>query len=64
MTRDELIIMICREAGDVGSDDDLIGGYTSNYDEDYLEDVVDPASDGDVRALARMRADAGLPIFR
>ena len=64
MTRDELIIMICREAGDVGSDDDLIEGYTSNYEEDYLEDVVNPASDGDVRALARMRADAGLPIFR
>ena len=63
MNRNELIVTICREAGDVGTDDEIVEGYSHNYNDGYLQDVVDPAAAGDVAALVRMRSDAGLPIF-
>ncbi len=63
MTRNELIISICREAGDVGDDASLISGYERNYDDDYLRSVVDAAATGDAGALAKMRSDAGLAIL-
>ena len=63
MTAEELIVVICREAGDVGSDEDLIAGYSHNYADAYLADVVAHAAAGDVGALLRMRTDAGLPAI-
>lgn len=60
MTRNDLIIAICREAGDAGTDQEIVNGYESNYPNDYLTDVVDMAASGDVAALIRMRTDAGL----
>src|SRR3990167_2200654 len=56
--RNELIVTICREAGDVGTDDEIVEGYSHNYNDGYLQDVVDPAAAGDVAALVRMRSDA------
>lgn len=63
MTREELIVQICREAGDVGSDEELVDGYSSNYSDEYLKEIVDRAAQGDVAALVKMRIDAGLTIL-
>jgi hypothetical protein len=63
MIRQELIIAICREAGDQGTDEELVEGYQGNYSDDYLEEIVDAAAKGDITALVRMRSDAGLPVL-
>ncbi len=56
---DELLIELCREAGDVGTDEELIEGARANHDP---EDIAEAAR-GDVAALIRLRIAFGLPIF-
>lgn len=63
MTAHELIVIICREAGDVGSDEEIIEGYLHNYQDSYIEEVVTRAAAGDIGSLLRMRTDAGLPAI-
>ena len=63
MTAEELIVVICREAGDVDSDEEIIEGYLHNYQASYIEEVVTRAAAGDVGSLLRMRTDAGLPAI-
>lgn len=56
---DELLIELCREAGDIGTDEELIEGSRANHDS---EDIAE-AAQGDVAALIRLRIAFGLPIF-
>jgi hypothetical protein len=55
----ELIVALCHEAGDVGSDAELIEGFRSNYH----PDVIAAAARGDVDAIVELRRGCGLPIF-
>ena len=57
---DQLILDLCHEAGDTGTDEELIEGFRSNYHPDLISD----AADGDVKALIALRQGCGLPIFR
>ncbi len=56
---DELLIELCREAGDIGTDEELVEGARANHDS---EDIAE-AAQGDVAALIRLRIAFGLPIF-
>jgi len=55
----ELLIALCREAGDVGTDDELSEGARGNHHPDLIRD----AANGDVAALVKLRQAFGLPIF-
>jgi|GEM_PF-3680283 len=54
-----MILELCREAGDEGSDEDLIEGFRSNHH----PEVIAAAASGDVAALVQLRDACGLPIF-
>ena len=56
---DALLTELCREAGDIGPDEELIEGARANHDS---EDIAEAAR-GDVAALIRLRMAFGLPIF-
>lgn len=55
----ELLIALCREAGDRKEDSDIIKGARSNHSPDDIR----KAASGDVVALIRLRLAIGLPIF-
>jgi len=56
---DALLTELCREAGDIGRDEELVEGARANHDP---EDIAEAAC-GDVAALIRLRIAFGLPIF-
>lgn len=55
----ELLVELCREAGDTGTDEELIDGARGNHAPDLIRD----AACGDVAALVQLRHDFGLPIL-
>ena len=55
-----MIVDLCHEAGDTGSNDELIEGFRANH---HAEDIAAAAS-GDVAALAALRQACGLPVIR
>jgi hypothetical protein len=55
----ELLVSLCREAGDTGTDNELIDGARGNHHPDLIHD----AAQGDVAALIQLRQAFGLPIF-
>ena len=61
MTEDELILLLPREAGEEGSDNDLIKKFIEKY-RDELE-LITKASQGDARALRRLRWLCGLKVI-
>ena len=60
----DLILDLCREAGDdMGNPERTIGDFLANHSPETAEDVV-AAAGGDVAALVRVRTQVGLPIVR
>jgi hypothetical protein len=57
---DELILELCREAGDTVSDEECLEGFRANYH----PDTIRAAAQGDVEAIIELRQGCGLPIFR
>ncbi len=55
----DLLVALCREAGDEGTDEALIDGARGNHHPDDIRD----ATNGDVAALVKLRQAFGLPIF-
>lgn len=62
MTRAELIIALCREAGDSLSDAAIVAGWEANHCGCCSTDVA-AAAEGDSTALIRLRLCMGLPIL-
>ncbi len=61
MTEDELILLLCREAGEEGADNDLIKKFRDNY-RDH-SDLITKASQEDSKALRRLRWLCGLKVI-
>ena len=61
MTEDELILSLCREAGEEGSEE----GVVKNFREKYRDpsEIIRKASLGDSKALRRLRWLCGLKII-
>ena len=62
MTRDDLILNLCAEAGDDVETDPsaVIEAFRANHN---AQDI-DAAAAGDVEATVRLRQACGLPVFR
>ena len=60
MTEEELILSLCREAGEEGSEEDLIKKFREKY-RDHFE-LLRKASQGDSKALRRLRWLCGLKV--
>jgi len=60
LTEDELILSLCREAGQQGTEKDLIKRFRENY-RDHFE-LLRKASQGDSKALRRLRWLCGLKV--
>ena len=61
MTEDELILSLCREAGEEGSEEDVINKFREKY-RDHSE-LITKASQGDSKALRRLRWLCGLKVI-
>jgi len=61
VTEDELILSLCREAREEGSDKDLIKKFTEKYRDQ--SELITKASLGDLKALKRVRRLCGLKII-
>jgi hypothetical protein len=61
LTEDELILFLCREAGEEGSGNDLIKKFREKY-RDHSE-LITKASQGDSNALRRLRWLCGLKVI-
>jgi hypothetical protein len=61
LTEDELILLLCREAGEEGSNNDLIKKFREKY-RDHSE-LITRASQGDSKALRRLRWVCGLKVI-
>jgi hypothetical protein len=61
VTEDELILSLCREAGQEGSEKDLIKGFRETYRDQ--SELIRKASLGDSKALRRLRWLCGLKII-
>ncbi len=62
MTEDELILVLCREAGEEGSENDLIKNFREKY-RDH-SGLIAKVSQGDSRAFRRLRWLCGLKVIR
>ena len=60
MTEEELILSLCREAGEEGSEADLIKKFRGKYRDQ--SELVERASQGDSKALRRLRWLCGLKV--
>ena len=60
VTEDELIISLCREAGQEGSEEGLIKNFREKYRDQ--SGLITKASLGDSKALRRLRWLCGLKI--
>jgi hypothetical protein len=61
VTEDELVIFLSREAGEEGSDNDLIKKFREKY-RDQSKLITKP-SQGDSKALRRLRWVCGLKVI-
>ncbi len=61
MTEDELILSLCREAGEEGSEKDVIKRFREKYGEHT--EIIRKASQGDSKALRRLRWLCGLKVI-
>ena len=61
LTEDELILSLCREAGDEGSEDNVIKKFREKYRDQ--SDLIRKASQGDSKALRRLRRLCGLKVI-
>lgn len=61
MTEEELILSLCREAGEEGSDDDLIRRFRIKFSD--RAELITKASQGDAKALMRLRYLCGLKVI-
>ena len=61
MTEDELILSLCREAGEEGSEKDLVKNFREKYRDQ--SELIRKASLGDSKALRRLRWLYGLKII-
>jgi len=61
LTEDELILLLCREAGEEGSGNGLIKKFREKY-RDHSE-LITKASQGDSKALGRLRWLCGLKVI-
>ena len=60
MKEDELILSLCREAGEEGSETDLIKKFRDKYRDQ--SELIRRASQGDSKALRRLRWLCGLKV--
>ena len=61
MTEGELILSLCREAGEEGSEADLIRKFREKYRDQ--SELIRKASQGDSKALRRLRWLCGLKVI-
>ncbi len=61
MTEDELILFLSREAGEEGSENDLIKRFREKYRDQ--SELIRKASQGDSKALRRLRWLCGLKVI-
>ena len=61
MVEDELILLLSREAGEKGSENDVIKRFREKY-RDHSE-LIAKASTGDTKALRRLRWLCGLKVI-
>ena len=61
LTEDELILSLCREAKEEGSEKDVINKFREKY-RDH-SDLIRKASQGDSKALRRLRWLCGLKVI-
>ena len=61
MTEDELILSLCREVGEEGSEEDLIKKFREKYGDQ--SEIIRRASQGDSKALRRLRWLCGLKVI-
>ena len=61
MTEDELILLLSREGGEEGSENDVIKNFREKY-RDHSE-LTTKASQGDSKALRRLRWLCGLKVI-
>ncbi len=61
LTENELILSLCREAGDEGSEEDLIKRFGEKYRDQ--SELIRRASLGDSKALRRLRWLCGLKVI-
>ena len=60
MTEDELILLLSREAGEEGPENDVIKRFKEKYRDQ--SEVIVKASQGDSKALRRLRWLCGLKV--
>jgi hypothetical protein len=63
MERRDLILELCREAGDTGSEDEIVKEWEANH-ACYCNLHIDNASQGDVDTLKKIRMCMGLELTR
>ena len=61
MTEDGLVLLLSREAGEEGSDNDLIKKFREKYRDQ--SELITMASRGDSKALRRLRWLCGLKVI-
>ncbi len=61
MTEDELILLLSREAGEEGSESDVIKRFREKYRDQ--SELIRKASTGDSKALRRLRWLCGLKVI-
>ena len=61
MTEDGLVLLLSREAGEEGSDNDLIKKFREKYRDQ--SELITKASQGDLKALRRLRWVCGLKVI-
>ena len=61
MTEDGLVLLLSREAGEEGSDNDLIKKFREKYRDQ--SELITMASQGDSKALRRLRWLCGLKVI-
>jgi hypothetical protein len=61
LTEDELILSLCREAREEGSEEDVINKFREKYRDQ--SDLIRKASQGDSKALRRLRWLCGLKVI-
>ncbi len=61
LTEDELILSLCREAGEEGPGEDLIKEFRERYRDQ--SELISRASQGDSKALRRLRWLCGLKVI-
>ena len=61
LTEDELILSLCREASEEGSEENVINKFRDKYRDQ--SDLIRKASQGDSKALRRLRWLCGLKVI-